>query len=419
MRTQCGHQQRPGDICSDVPELERLCYFFGQLLEPADLRVEQAYFVNRLALLTRYSIGWGVACGLDVDVSIGPPDGRDDEPEIERLFLVVEPGVAVDCCGELLILRKRYCRRLWDLLDDAGRRALREGKPLYVAVEHLARPVRPSRPSDYGACDPLTELQYGRIRDEVRVRVRLTPPAEPSCDTCLVPCDDDAVLLAGFRWNPKRRTVGTQVDVRRPLGRHRLATITGLGWVHNGTYSRRAAEAVLEEGVGLRFSRPVRAATLSDGVVDLVVYEGGGGRREAWYFKEVELSAEPDSGGLCREIRVRAAQPEGFQVGDRILLAVRCGFVLDECCRAVSGEHLGGGVPFDPRLSKVDGHPKPAELACASPPDRRGRWRSGNGVEGGTFESWIRVGRDNEPRPGQMPAFDLHARPARRQAPGE
>jgi hypothetical protein len=74
---------------------------------------------------------------------------------------------------------------------------------------------------------------------------------------------------------------------------------------------------------------------------------------------------------------------------------VRCDFVLDECCRAVSGAHLGGGVPFDPALStgEVD-HPTPAELPCPTPPDRSGLWRSGNGVEGGVFESWIFVGAD-------------------------
>jgi hypothetical protein len=31
---------------------------------------------------------------------------------------------------------------------------------------------------------------------------------------------------------------------------------------------------------------------------------------------------------------------------------------------------------------------------CSSPPDRSGPWRSGNGVEGGVFESWIKVDAD-------------------------
>ena len=73
--------------------------------------------------------------------------------------------------------------------------------------------------------------------------------------------------------------------------------------------------------------------------------------------------------------------------------------MLDECCRAVSGAHLGGGVPLDPALA--DGeltHPQPAaEPPCPAPRDRSWPWRSGNGVEGGVFESWIFVGPDETP----------------------
>jgi len=201
-------------------------------------------------------------------------------------------------------------------------------------------------------------------------------------------------------WQPKSSppSVVVRTDLRRLLGRHQLATITGLGWVHGATYTRRNAESVLESGIGLRFSRPVRTATLRDGVVDLVVYEGGGGRREAWYVKEVALEPRKRPAGpeLCDELVVRAAQPEGFQEGDRILLVFKSTFVLDECCRAVSGLHLGGGVPYDATLSAVHkAHPKPLVLPCPSPPDRSGPWHTGNGTEGGTFESWITVGRDD------------------------
>jgi hypothetical protein len=64
----------------------------------------------------------------------------------------------------------------------------------------------------------------------------------------------------------------------------------------------------------------------------------------------------------------------------------------------VSGAHLGGGVPFDETLARGEAeHPDPVETGptrCLHPPDRSGPWRSGNGIEGGVWESWIKVVND-------------------------
>jgi hypothetical protein len=389
----CGHDKRPDSACGTVPELERICYFFGQMLEPADFRAEQGYFMTLLALLGRFGVGWGVACGLDVCLETGPPDHCDDQPEHERLALKVTPGAAIDCCGRLIVVRKPCSQRLWDLLCPTEREALLAGQPLYVTIEHAEQPVRPTRGLGEG-CDPLASVQYGRIRDGSRIVVSLECPEQHTCDRCLDPCPDAGVLLASIRLTEpgKSAQAAIQPELRRLLARHELAAITGLGWVHGGTYDRRSAEALLTAGVKLRFSRPVRLATLQEGVADVVVYEGGGGRRDTWYFKAVELDAGPEDHGLVNEVGVRVAQPEGFQSGDRILLRVRCDFILDECCRAVSGAHLGGAIPFDPALAdSYISHPAPAALPCPHPPDREGPWRSGNGVEGGVFESWIKV----------------------------
>jgi hypothetical protein len=390
---QCVHDERSRPACGSIPELERVCYFFGQMLEPADFRAEQSYFTTLLALLGRYGAGWGVACGLDVRLPVGPPDRCDDQPEQQRLLVEVTPGVAVDCCGRLIVIRHGCGQRLWDLLGAAERKALLDGKPLYVAVEHTEQPVHPTRALGQ-ACDPLASVQYGRVRDGWRLVVSLEPPKHHRCDGCLDACPDAGVLLASIQLTEpaKSAKVTVRPELRRLLARHELATITELGWVHGGVYDRRSAEALLTAGFKLRFSRPVRVATLQEGVIDLVVYEGGGGRRDAWYFKAVELDTGPQDAKVVTEVGVRMVQPEGFQSGDRILLRVRCDFILDECCRAVSGAHLGGGVPFDNALAGGDAtHPEPATLPCPHPPDRNGPWRSGNGVEGGVFESWIKV----------------------------
>jgi hypothetical protein len=390
---QCVHDERPPSACGTVPELERISYFFGQMLEPADFRAEQAYFSTLLALLARFTAGWGVACGLDVRLRVGPPDRCDDQSEQERLVVEVTPGVAIDCCGRLIVVRKPCGQRLWDLLGSTEREALLAGKPLYVSIEHAERPVHPTK-SLGEDCDPLASVQYGRIRDGWRVVVSLQRPKHHPCDRCLDACPDPRVLLASIRLTEpgKSAEVSVRAELRRLLARYELAAISGLGWVHGGTYDRRSAEGLLTAGVKLRFSRPVRVATLQEGVVDLVVYEGGAGRRDTWYAKAVELDFGPQERALVSEVGVRVVQPEGFQIGDRIQLRVRCDFILDECCRAASGAHLGGGVPFDPALAGGDvTHPAPAALPCPHPPDRMGPWRSGNGVEGGVFESWIMV----------------------------
>ena len=388
--------------CGTVPELERLCYFFGQLLEPADFRAEQSYFSTLLSLLARHAAGWGVACGLDITFAVGEPDTCDDQPEHELLTLCLTPGIAIDCRGRLIIVREPYRCRLWPLLGAAEHTALRDGKPVYLSIQHAEHPVQPSRAVG-DECDPLAAVQYGRLKTGWRLIGSVSPPETDRCDGCTELCPDPRVLLGSVRLVEPgtSATVSVRAELRRLLGRHELTAITDVGWVHGGTYSRRSAERLLSAGIGVRFSGPVRASGFAEGVVDLVVYEGGGGRRDAWYPKSVDVTIEPsrpsaDTGvEFTSGVTVRLSQPEGYQVGDRILLRVRCDFVLDECCRAVSGAHLGGGVPFDAALAKASvDHPQPVPPACPHPPDRSGPWRSGNGAEGGTWETWIKVGPD-------------------------
>lgn len=386
MNDHCGHAGHGG---SRAPVLERLCYFFGQFLEAGDFRDEQAYFLARLNLLTKHGVGWGVACGLDVELALSESESCRERPDRERLALTLRPGVAFDNRGNLIILDRCPPIMLWDRLKDAERKILEDGGPLYVSVEHVAKPVKPARSAEPG-CDPLDAKQYARIRDETRVRIEAERPKQPACDPCLGDCGDPAVLLAVIRWrrDEDTRTPEVRTDVRRLLARYHLATISGLGWVHGGAYPRGAAESVLERGIGVRFSRPVQVATIVPGVVDIIVHEGGGGRREAWYVKEAAVDPRPfsDDPALCTEMVVRAAQPEGFQNGDRITLVVKGSFLLDECGRAVSGAHLGGAVPYDPELAPADDqHPQPGRPPAPGPAER---------VEGGDFESWIIVRRD-------------------------
>jgi hypothetical protein len=70
-------------------------YFYGQLLDVHHFELEQSYFNQKRWLLNRLVTGYGVVCGLDVQLG---EDGRS---------VVVLPGVAVDKWGREIVVPRR------------------------------------------------------------------------------------------------------------------------------------------------------------------------------------------------------------------------------------------------------------------------------------------------------------------------
>jgi hypothetical protein len=128
-------------------------------------------------------------------------------------------------------------------------------------------------------------------------------------------------------------------------------------------------------------SRGVRVDTLRAGVVELTAIESDSGRSGSIYNIEGEFDALP-SDGLVEEFTYRRVTGETLQLGDRLLVTVRGDFVLDECCRALDGNHIGGGVP----VTASDYTPVEALVTRNCPPRP-----SGDGTEGGDFVSWLYV----------------------------
>lgn len=79
--------------CGGVECFERSRYFPGQLLTNKELEADQRYFIEKNKLHNRYLVGEGVVCGLAVRCH---PccDGS----------VIVEPGYAIDCCGNDIVL---------------------------------------------------------------------------------------------------------------------------------------------------------------------------------------------------------------------------------------------------------------------------------------------------------------------------
>jgi hypothetical protein len=94
----CGCETR----CCDLECLVRPNFFCGQLLTDADLTAAVEWTRRRLSL-SRYRDGWGIACGLHL--SCAPQGGRAGccDPA-DGPVVYVNPGYAVDCCGNDLVV---------------------------------------------------------------------------------------------------------------------------------------------------------------------------------------------------------------------------------------------------------------------------------------------------------------------------
>ncbi|MFM5949660.1 MAG: hypothetical protein ACKOPM_10595 [Novosphingobium sp.] len=84
--------------CAEIPEFERLNYFYGQMLGAADFRSEQAYFREKLKLHNRCLHGYGVVCGLEVipviEETCCPPEDAEQMGAIRAKLQQIE--VAID-----------------------------------------------------------------------------------------------------------------------------------------------------------------------------------------------------------------------------------------------------------------------------------------------------------------------------------
>lgn len=104
------NQSRSCSTCGDIECFERPRFFAGQLLTDKDLEAAQRYVIEKNKLHNRHLVGTGVVCGLAVRCD---PccDGS----------VVVEPGYAIDCCGNDIVLCEPETFHLLDCLEEQQR----------------------------------------------------------------------------------------------------------------------------------------------------------------------------------------------------------------------------------------------------------------------------------------------------------
>ena len=441
--------------CADLPDLKRLNYFYGQMLGVNDFRTEQAFFREKLKLHNRCLHGYGTVCGLKV-VPVPPTQEcksesdlaretlqaeldavsaeledackKNDEPRAEGLQaraegirrqlkdcdpptsarVVVECGLALDCEGNEIIVPQPDAFDPWHLLSEDDRKRVQDGQGtnLYLSICYCEQPVDPVRPVMPNACGATPECSHGKLRDSYKLRLTVdAPPSDKRCEPCCSVCEDACLLLAvlhGYR----KGLPATHIDnsVRRLVSTFPATTITGISWTQGATYSSSEASEIIGSpdgtaGIQIKFSRPVLTSTLTDGVVDLWVIEGGRTKHSGVYYLEGEF--ESFGGAATVEaFRFRYRGDENLDPGDRVMVTIRCAFILDECCRPVDGAHVGGRVPLidTPEFKKFD-QSKPNPY-CAVKPPGYGPWTSGAGTPGSSFESWffIEKAKDGEKR---------------------
>jgi hypothetical protein len=104
-------KQQNGHPGAEVPQFDRLQYFYGQMLGVRDFRTEQEFFREKIKLHNRCLHGHGIVCGLVVEegeVIRAKPESGENEgkcyPTVE-----INPGLALDSEGNELVVRDKLC----------------------------------------------------------------------------------------------------------------------------------------------------------------------------------------------------------------------------------------------------------------------------------------------------------------------
>lgn len=164
---------------------QRNTYFDGKLLASRDFQAEQDYNRGHRQMHNALLHGTGVVCGLKL-VQHPNPTCRDK-------FVVLEPGMALDCCGQEIIVPEPVLVRVAEAVDPEGDQAAKDLAGELTGEKHLFIAIRRC---DAGA-EPLPVLlpgcdgehgatEYGRILEGyemvyfARDPLAVTPPDLPT-----------------------------------------------------------------------------------------------------------------------------------------------------------------------------------------------------------------------------------------------
>lgn len=177
-----GHNHQSDCLECDTAPQERLNYFTGQFLAERDFRDEQSYHIGKHRLHNRYLHGWGTVCGLRVT--------QHPSPECRDRFVVIEPGLALDCCGHEILLKEKLYVNIPEHLAPTNGDPQSEAEHLLISLCYTECKTEfvPALYSECG-CDD-TGCDANRVREAFTVSVRRV--SELPKVTC---CSDAAEAL--------------------------------------------------------------------------------------------------------------------------------------------------------------------------------------------------------------------------------
>jgi hypothetical protein len=140
-------------------------YYTGRYLTAHDFRLEQGYFLNRHRLHNRLLHGWGIVCGLEVRPHPNPNCAN---------HVIVQPGIAIDCCGREIILEEPQVVVVWDPDNPPRHRPRPAPQPEPPAEPHAYAETPEQEGKDEASYDPDKEGY-----DPKQQAPEPEPPAKP------------------------------------------------------------------------------------------------------------------------------------------------------------------------------------------------------------------------------------------------
>jgi len=200
------------DEAACLRSFSRPRYFYGQLLDVRHFEAEQEYFKRKLWMLSRMVSGFGVVCGLDVQV------GNDDKG------VVVTPGLALDKHGREIVVPCQSKEVKIDPLPTPDPKQPEAehcgGEWVHLVVCYCESRADPE-PVLAAGCDSSERCSPGTVREgyELRLRDGKAPSVSVDCqipnlikgnavnyralvDWVSAPCDeceDPCITLANIR----------------------------------------------------------------------------------------------------------------------------------------------------------------------------------------------------------------------------
>ncbi|MGE4095179.1 MAG: hypothetical protein AB7G75_30570, partial [Candidatus Binatia bacterium] len=155
------------DVC-ELKTFDRNNYFYGKQLTVRDFLHEQRYLNEKRWLINRMILGWGVVCGLKVYW------------DKEKREFIIEPGLAIDCCGHEIVVDKQQVVELSEYKEWCEKNKNEKSWPLkaVLCLEYFeCNAEQIELPPLH--CDDKERVESNRRRESFKLRFRRRDEVDP------------------------------------------------------------------------------------------------------------------------------------------------------------------------------------------------------------------------------------------------